>query len=100
MEDDYYVFNEKQYCLVGERSRKIYRIGDEVNVKLAKADIANRQIDFLLVEKEESEIKGDTLKTIGDTTGAVLKRNRKKKADEKIMLHIKGKGKKKVKSEH
>lgn len=55
MEDDYYVYNEKQYCLVGERTRKIFRIGDEVKVILARADIASRQIDFMLLEKEEEE---------------------------------------------
>jgi ribonuclease R len=55
MEDDYYIYNEKQFCLVGERTRKTYRIGDVVRVKLAKADIATRKIDFVLVENENAE---------------------------------------------
>jgi ribonuclease R len=52
MEDDYYIFNEKQYCLVGERTRKIYRIGDTLSVKLAKADLATRKIDFTIVDEK------------------------------------------------
>jgi len=48
MDDDYYIYNEKQYCLVGERTRKTYRIGDTVDVILAKADIANKQIEFAI----------------------------------------------------
>jgi len=51
MEDDYYIFNEKQYCLTGERTRKIYRIGDEVTVRLIRADVNTRKIDFILMKK-------------------------------------------------
>ena len=46
--DDYYVFNENQYSLVGERSHKVYRLGDEVEVVLARVDIETRKIDFLV----------------------------------------------------
>jgi ribonuclease R len=49
MHDDYYEFNEKQYCLKGERTHKIYRIGDVVKVLLARANAEARQIDFVLV---------------------------------------------------
>jgi len=57
LDDDFYVYNEKQYALVGERTRKVYKIGDVVRVKAARADVAARQIDFVLdMEDEESEI--------------------------------------------
>jgi ribonuclease R len=46
--DDYYVFNENQYSLIGERSHKVYRLGDEVEVILARVDIETRKIDFVL----------------------------------------------------
>jgi ribonuclease R len=49
MRDDYYEFIEKQYCLKGECTNKIYRIGDIVKVLLAKANAEARQIDFILV---------------------------------------------------
>jgi len=55
MEDDYYVFDEEQYLLFGERNRKIYRIGDIVQVQLAKADIAKRQLEFVLVNEKDME---------------------------------------------
>ncbi len=53
MEDDYYNYDQTHYCLIGERTRKIYRIGDTVKVILAKADIAARKIEFILVEADD-----------------------------------------------
>lgn len=87
MEDDYYIYNDKQYSLVGERTRKSYRIGDTVRVRLARADIPSRQIDFII--EQETEESGE--KQIKDGYEAKSKRMRKKKADEKVILHIKGK---------
>ena len=49
MEDDYYHFNEKNMTLVGERTGKTYRIGDEVKVKVHNVNVAERQVDFVLV---------------------------------------------------
>ncbi|OON96850.1 MAG: ribonuclease R [Epulopiscium sp. Nele67-Bin005] len=46
MNDDYYVFDEANYRFVGERTHKIYQLGDTVEVKLIKADKALRTIDF------------------------------------------------------
>jgi len=48
MEDDYYYFDEKKYSLIGERSGKIYRLGDSVNVRLEKVDKENRTIYFTI----------------------------------------------------
>ncbi|MFH1994933.1 MAG: ribonuclease R [Nitrospinota bacterium] len=48
--DDYYIFNEKHHSLIGERTRKIYKIGDEVVVNLVNVSIEKRQIDLLLVK--------------------------------------------------
>lgn len=50
IEDDYYHFNEKTMTLRGERTGRVFRIGDIVKVKLYKVNIAERQIDFLLNE--------------------------------------------------
>lgn len=50
IEDDYYVYNEKHYCLIGERTRKIYRLGDIVKVRVVKVNIDERNIDFVLAE--------------------------------------------------
>ena len=49
MEDDYYQYDEMHQMLIGERRRRIYRIGDNVRIKIKSADITNRTIDFNLV---------------------------------------------------
>jgi len=47
MEDDYYEFDEKNYCIVGRRRRKIYTLGDQVRVKVKKTDVDKRLIDLV-----------------------------------------------------
>lgn len=46
--DDYYVYVEKDYSLVGEASKKVYRLGDELAVEVFKVDVAARSVDFIL----------------------------------------------------
>lgn len=46
--DDYYVYQEENYRFLGERTGKIYRIGDEVEIKVVKADVRTRMVDFVL----------------------------------------------------
>lgn len=49
LEDDYYEMDEKNYCLVGRRRHKRYQLGDELTVKIAKANLEKKQLDFVLV---------------------------------------------------
>lgn len=49
MMDDYYTYDEKQYALVGRSSKKVYRLGDVVRVKLIRINAEDRQLDFSLV---------------------------------------------------
>jgi ribonuclease R len=51
MEDDFYVFDEKHYSLIGRRTKKRYRLGDKVEVKVVRVDPEEREIDFALVER-------------------------------------------------
>jgi len=51
--DDYYHFIEKNYSLVGEMTRKVYRIGQEVNVRVIKVNLEERVVDFEIVRSEE-----------------------------------------------
>lgn len=44
--DDFYHFDEKNYRIVGQRSKKIYQLGDPIAVTLKKADLEKKQIDF------------------------------------------------------
>ena len=49
LDDDYYEFDEKNYCIVGRHTGKRYQLGDELTVKIAKADLVKKQLDFVLV---------------------------------------------------
>ena len=49
--DDFYVLDEKNYCIVGQRKHKKYQLGDEVMVKVKKVDLSKRQIDFTLIQQ-------------------------------------------------
>lgn len=48
LEDDYYVFLEEQYALVGEHRRRRFQLGDRIRVQVASVDRDDRRIDFLL----------------------------------------------------
>ena len=51
--DDYYEFDEENYCLVGESSKKAYHLGDPVRVMVSEVDINTKSVDFILVKKLE-----------------------------------------------
>ena len=53
IKDDYYTFDEKQYALVGEISKSILQLGDEVIVKVKNADLVKKQLDFHFIRKNE-----------------------------------------------
>lgn len=48
LEDDYYEMDDKNYRLIGRRHRKTYQLGDELTVKVAKANLDKKQLDFVL----------------------------------------------------
>ena len=50
LEDDYYEFDEKNYCLMGRRKHRISRLGDPIRIKVARANLERKQLDFALVE--------------------------------------------------
>lgn len=47
--DDFYVLDEKNYCIIGQRKKRKYQLGDNVTIKVKKVDLSKRQIDFTLV---------------------------------------------------
>ena len=51
--DDYYTFDDKQYALVGEVSKNILQLGDEVYVKVKSADLVKKQLDFTYLRKND-----------------------------------------------
>ncbi|MFY0654215.1 MAG: ribonuclease R [Cyclobacteriaceae bacterium] len=53
MDDDYYEFDEKNFCIVGKRNRKTITLGDPVTVMVVRTDIDRRTIDLEFVDAEE-----------------------------------------------
>ncbi len=50
LDDDYYDFDERNYCLVGRRHHHKYQLGDPIRIKVARANMEKRQLDFALAE--------------------------------------------------
>lgn len=50
LDDDYYDFDERNYCLVGRHHRHKYQLGDPIRIVVAKANVEKRQLDFSLDE--------------------------------------------------
>ena len=59
--DDYYDFDEKNYCLVGRRNNVRYRLGDNVRVQVARASLEKKQLDFVLIDDRGRRPGEDTL---------------------------------------
>ncbi|HEY8364471.1 MAG TPA: ribonuclease R [Haloplasmataceae bacterium] len=63
MTDDYYLFDERTYSLIGEKTKKIYRLGDSVKVKVIGASKETREIDFEIVgvkarDRKKEKVRG------------------------------------------
>ena len=67
-ENDYFFFDEQNYCVVGRRSNRKFQLGDPITVRVVKADLIKKQLDFALPETKVSTppktIKKETSKKI------------------------------------
>lgn len=52
LDDDFYEFDEKNYMIRGRRRGKRYQLGDAITIQVARADLVKKQLDFVLVDKE------------------------------------------------
>ena len=52
LKDDFYVFDEENYSLIGKRTNRSFQLGDEVRVKILRANLAKKQLDFKLAEED------------------------------------------------
>jgi len=50
--DDFYEFDEKNYCITGRRTHKKYQLGDPIDVEIARANLERKQLDFRIVGEE------------------------------------------------
>ncbi len=53
--DDYYNYDDRSYCLIGERTGRIFRIGDRVRIRVSGVNLEERKIDFELLEHMAEE---------------------------------------------
>ncbi|MBU2921609.1 ribonuclease R [Winogradskyella psychrotolerans] len=54
MKDDHYQFDQDQYAMIGNKSKTMYQLGDEVIVKVKNADLTKKHLDFYMVGKPET----------------------------------------------
>ena len=48
LDDDYYEFDDKNYCLIGRRNKQQYRLGEPISIKVVRANLEKKQLDFTL----------------------------------------------------
>ncbi|MDO4790422.1 MAG: VacB/RNase II family 3'-5' exoribonuclease, partial [Porphyromonas sp.] len=51
IEDDFYVYDEKNFCLTGRQSKKVFKLGDSVKIEVDRVNFERKQIDFRLCEQ-------------------------------------------------
>jgi ribonuclease R len=49
LNDDFYVFNEKKLSLIGQKKKKVYKLGDQIKIKVKNTDLEKKIIDYVLV---------------------------------------------------
>ncbi|MBR1543400.1 MAG: ribonuclease R [Muribaculaceae bacterium] len=52
LDDDFYEFDERNYCIIGRRHHRKYQLGDKVTIQVARADLIKKQLDYVVVDKE------------------------------------------------
>lgn len=59
--DDYYEFDEKNYCIIGRHTNTRYRLGDNITIQVARANLDRKQIDFAIVDDRHPRRDEDML---------------------------------------
>jgi ribonuclease R len=55
LDDDYYYYEEASHSLTGRRTRRRFRLGDKVHVRVVRVDLQRRQLDFRVSEKRKKK---------------------------------------------
>jgi len=56
LNDDFYIFDEKNYCLVGRHSHRTFQLGDKLKIKIVRANLEKKQLDFELVKDKPDTV--------------------------------------------
>ena len=59
--DDYYEFDEKNYCVVGRHTNTRYRLGDKITIQVARANLERKQLDFAIIDERHPRLNEDSL---------------------------------------
>lgn len=89
LEGDYYEFDEKNYCIVGRHHRKVYQLGDQVCIRVAKANLVARQLDFTLVGESENTKVAFTNEELSPSTPKPKSSRRGRKGNSPIRKNTK-----------
>ena len=57
LQDDYYVFDDKQFQIVGQNTKRVFRLGDSIRIRVEQADINSRRVDFSRVMDEKDKAR-------------------------------------------
>jgi len=52
--DDFYEYDEDNYCITGRHTGRKFQLGDNVKIEILKANLPKKQLDFTLVESENA----------------------------------------------
>ncbi|HEV2328159.1 MAG TPA: ribonuclease R [Verrucomicrobiae bacterium] len=78
MDDDFYIYDEIRNHLIGRRTRRIIRLGDKVEVQVAKVDTFKKQVDFFLASKSKEMPKAKVGPSHGHLQDSSSQRHRRK----------------------
>lgn len=81
--DDYYIHDEDQHALIGRKSRRVYRLGASLTVKIVEADGLTGSSVFAVVGKDGADIPGITFKRSNNTLQSDKRRDIRKSSDKK-----------------
>ncbi|GAB1267781.1 ribonuclease R [Aurantivibrio infirmus] len=96
---DYYHFEAAQYRLIGERSRRVFRLGDELLVQVVRVNLDERKVDFELVESKKTKTNLLTQKEVDKATSGSTKNKKSPRGDRPKKTSAKsGSGKKRTSS--
>jgi transcriptional accessory protein Tex/SPT6 len=70
--DDFYTFDNVRLRFVGKRRRKIYQIGDHIEVEVAEVDTFKRQVDFRIVDDPDASLPAPPAAARGGRNGDVF----------------------------
>ena len=77
MKDDFYTYDEDNYCYVGKNTKKVFALGDKVLIEIKSADMIKKQLDFILVDTvEKNEAQHNRIE---NQSGKTPKRNQNKR---------------------